>query len=140
MSSATEHPDLLTLTVVSLLLRNLGFETSCGLFQIIFSYLDPPKHYERFLLRRLCRVFRRVLKATVPSGMFTTFPHLKYPTLDGLVDALNAVYQEDPTKAPNIVFIMEGRNEKQTRRLARKERKGWCSISSKDNVSCCVET
>jgi hypothetical protein len=108
MSSTTEHPNLLTLTVVSLILRDLGFETSCGLFQIIFSYLDPPKHYERFLLRRLCRVFRRVLKATVPSGMFTTFPHPRYPTLNGLMDVLNRVYQEDPSKAPNIVFIMEG--------------------------------
>jgi hypothetical protein len=108
MSSATEHPDLLTLTVVSLLLRNLGFETSCGLFQRIFSYLDPPKHYERFLLRRMCRVFRRVLKATVPSGMFTTIPHPNYPTLNGLMDALNAVYEEDPTKAPKLVFIMKG--------------------------------
>jgi len=108
MSSATEHSDLLTLTVVSLLLRNLGFETSCGLFQIIFSYLDPPKHYERFLLRRLCRVFRRVLKATVPSGKFTTFPHPNYPTLNGLMDALNALYEEDPSKAPKIVFVMEG--------------------------------
>ena len=88
--------------------RNLGFETSCGLFQIIFSYLDPPKHYERFLLRRLCRVFRRVLKATVPSGMFTTFPHPNYPTLNGLMDVLNRVYQEDPSKAPKLVFIMKG--------------------------------
>ena len=108
MSSTTEHPNLLTLTVVDLILRNLGFETSCGLFQIIFSYLDPPKHYERFLLRRMCRVFRRVLKATVPSGMFTTFPHPNYSTLNGLMDTLTAVYEEDPTKAPKLVFIMKG--------------------------------
>jgi len=106
MSSTTKHPN--SLTVISLLLQNLGFETSCGIFQIIFSYLDPPKHYERFLLRRLCRVFRCVLKATVPSGMFTTFPHPNYPTLNGLMDVLNRVYQEDPSKAPNIVFIMKG--------------------------------
>ena len=31
MSSTIEHPNLLTLTVVGLLLRNLGVETSCGL-------------------------------------------------------------------------------------------------------------
>ena len=96
MSSTTEHAGMLTLTLVSLILRNLGFETSCGLFQIIFSYLDPPKHYERFLLRRLCRVFRRVLKATVPSGMFTTFPHPNYPTLNGLMDRLNEMYATLP--------------------------------------------
>jgi hypothetical protein len=99
---------MFTSTIVSLLLRNLGFETSCGLFQIIFSYLDPPKHYERFLLRRLCRTFRRVLKATLPPGTFTTFPRPNYPKLNELMDALNRVYEEDPTKAPKIVFIMKG--------------------------------
>jgi hypothetical protein len=108
MSSTTEHPDMFTSTIVSLLLRNLGVETSCGLFQIIFSYLDPPKHYERFLLRRLCRTFRRVLEATLPSGTFTTFPHPNYPTLNELMDALNRLYEENPTKAPTIVFLMEG--------------------------------
>jgi hypothetical protein len=56
----------------------------------------------------MCRTFRRVLKATLPSGQFTTFPHPNYPALNELMDTLNRVYEEDPTKAPKIVFVMEG--------------------------------
>jgi hypothetical protein len=94
--------------VINRILQKLAIETSVGLFAIVFSFLDIPEDYERFLLRRMCRAFRLVLKATVPSGMFTTFPHPKYPTLNGLMDALHRVYQNDPSKAPKIVFVMEG--------------------------------
>jgi hypothetical protein len=86
----------------------LDYVTSGGLFTIIFSFLDIPENYERFLLRRMCRAFRLVLKATLPSRMFKTFPHPNYPTLDGLVEALNRVYRNDPSQAPKIVFVMEG--------------------------------
>ena len=40
----------------------------------------------------MCRTFRRVLKATLPSGQFTTFPHPNYPTLIGLMNKLNEEY------------------------------------------------
>jgi len=101
-------PDMFEINAVNLILRNLAIETSVGIFTIIFSFLDIPENYERFLLRRLCRAFRLVLKATVPPGMFTTFPHPNYPTLNGLMDVLNRVYQNDPSKAPKIVFVMKG--------------------------------
>ena len=101
-------PGVFESNVINLILQKLAIETSVGLFAIVFSFLDIPEDYERFLLRRMCRAFRLVLKATVPSGMFTTFPHLNYPTLNELMEALNRVYQEDPSKAPKIVFVMKG--------------------------------
>jgi hypothetical protein len=56
----------------------------------------------------MCSTFRQALNPTLPSGTFTTFPHPNYPTLDELMSKLNRVYEEDPTKAPTIVFLMEG--------------------------------
>jgi hypothetical protein len=70
----------------------------------IFSFYVPDEK-DRKKLRFLCRLFRDSLK---PLPLWTSFPHPKYPTLDVLMDALNRVYQNDPSKAPKIVFVMEG--------------------------------
>ena len=70
----------------------------------IFSFYvpDDKDHIE---LRSLCRLFRDALK---PPPLYTIFPHSNYPTLDGLVDSLNNVYQTNPNKAPKIMFVMKG--------------------------------
>ena len=72
----------------------------------IFSFYvpDDKDHIE---LRSLCRLFRDALK---PPPLYTIFPHSNYPTLDGLVDSLNNVYQTNPNKAPKIMFVMKGIN------------------------------
>ena len=70
----------------------------------IFSFYVPDEK-DRFELRFLCRLFRDSLK---PLRLWTSFPHPKYPTLDGLMDKLNRVFGEDPNKAPKIVFVMNG--------------------------------
>jgi hypothetical protein len=70
----------------------------------IFSFYVPDDK-DRIELRFLCRLFRDALK---PPPRWTTFPHPNYPTLNGLMDKLNRVFGEDPTKAPKIVFVMKG--------------------------------
>jgi hypothetical protein len=86
----------------------LGIETSVGIFQRIFTYLDTPTDYERFLYRRMCSRFRLLFTPTVPLGMFTLFPHPNYSTLSSLMNKLNDVYANDPRKAPKVVFVVEG--------------------------------
>ena len=76
----------------------LGIETSVGIFQRIFTYLDTPTDYERFLYRRMCSRFRLLFTPTVPLGMFTLFPHPNYSTLNSLMNKLNDVYANDPRK------------------------------------------
>jgi hypothetical protein len=71
----------------------------------IFSFLCVPDEKDHIPLRSLCRLFRDSLK---PLRLWTSFPHPKYPTLDGLMDKLNRVFGEDPNKAPKIVFVMNG--------------------------------
>jgi hypothetical protein len=70
----------------------------------IFSFYVPDDK-DHIQLRFLCRLFRDAL---IPPPLYTTFPHPKYPTLNGLMDKLNNVYQKDPTKAPKIVFVLKG--------------------------------
>ena len=70
----------------------------------IFSFFVPNEK-DRIELRFLCRLFRDSLK---PPPVWTSFPHPNYTTLDGLMNTLNSVYEEDPTKAPKIVFVMAG--------------------------------
>ena len=71
----------------------------------IFSFYVPDEK-DRIELRFLCRLFRDSLKPL--TALWTSFPHPKYPTLNGLMEALNRVYQNDPSKAPKIVFVMNG--------------------------------
>ena len=70
----------------------------------IFSFYVPDGK-DRKKLRSLCRLFRDALK---PPPLWTSFPHPNFPTLNGLMDTLNRVFEENPTKAPKIVFVMEG--------------------------------
>jgi hypothetical protein len=43
--------------------------------------------------------------------VWTTFPHSNYPTLNGLMDKLNDLYEQDPDKAPKIVSIRKGTSQ-----------------------------
>jgi len=70
----------------------------------IFSFYVPDDK-DRIELRFLCRLFRDALK---PPPLYTIFPHPNYPTLTNLMNELNRVFEEDPTKAPKIVFVIEG--------------------------------
>ena len=54
----------------------------------IFSFYVPDDK-DRIELRFLCRLFRDALK---PPPRWTTFPHPNYPTLNGLMNQLNAKY------------------------------------------------
>ena len=67
----------------------------------IFSFYVPDDK-DRIELRFLCRLYRDSLK---PPPLYTIFPTPNYPTLNGLMDTLNNMYEEDPKKAPKIVFI-----------------------------------
>jgi hypothetical protein len=72
----------------------------------IFSYIQP-NDYERLHLRRLCNMFKASLKAP-PKGIFTAFPHPNYTSLWSLMNRLNQLYEENPSRAPTIFFINEG--------------------------------
>lgn len=72
----------------------------------IFSYIQP-NDYERLHLRRLCNMFKASLKPP-PKGIFTEFPHPNYTSLWSLMQRLNVLYEQDPSRAPTIFFINEG--------------------------------
>jgi len=55
----------------------------------IFSFYVPDDK-DHIQLRFLCRLFRDALKP--PPFLWTSFPHLNYPILNGLMDALNSAY------------------------------------------------
>ena len=86
---------------------------------VIYAFLDLS-FVDRLKMRSYCRLFHEVEKiltvnkhghemlTPLPLSLWTAFPHLKYPTLNRFVDKLNRVFQKDPTKAPKIVFVMEG--------------------------------
>jgi hypothetical protein len=52
-------------------------------------------------------MFKASLKAP-PKGIFTAFPHPNYTSLWSLMERLNFLYEEDPSRAPTIFFINEG--------------------------------
>jgi hypothetical protein len=70
----------------------------------IFSFYVPDEK-DHIELRFLCRLFRDSLK---PPPLYTFYPHPNYPALDGLMNKLNSVHEQDLMKAPKIVFVMEG--------------------------------
>ena len=70
----------------------------------IFSFYVPDEK-DHIELRFLCRLYRDSLK---PPPLYATYPHPNYPTLNGLMDALNSVFEKDPSKAPKIVFVTKG--------------------------------
>ena len=53
----------------------------------------------------LCRLFRDALK---PPPLWTTYPHPNFSSLNALMKKMNLVYQEEPKKAPKVLFVMEG--------------------------------
>ena len=55
-------------------------------------------------LRRSCRLFRDSLD----PPLWAWFPNSKYKSLNGFMDTLNSAYEQDPSKAPRIVFVMKG--------------------------------
>ena len=73
----------------------------------IFSFLLPNER-DHIQLRFFCRLFRDALK---PPPLYTQFPHPNYPSLNELMNKLNTVYEKDRTKAPKIVFVLEGSYE-----------------------------
>ena len=72
----------------------------------IFSFYVPGDK-DRIELRSLCRLYRDALK---PPPLWTTFPHSnpRYSTLDRLMNRLNTLYKEDPTKIPTLILIAKG--------------------------------
>jgi hypothetical protein len=75
-------------------------------WKMIFSYIQP-NDYERLHLRRLCNMFKASLKATL-KGVFTEFPHPNHASIDSLFNRLHVLHDENPTKAPTIIFIKAG--------------------------------
>jgi len=75
----------------------------------IFSYIQP-NDYERLHLRRSCNMFKASLKPP-PKGKWTEYPHLNHTSIDSLFNRCKELYDEDPTKAPTIIFIKAGEHE-----------------------------
>ena len=78
-------------------------------WKMIFSYIQP-NDYERLHLRRLCNMFKAVLKPP-PKGKWTEYPHTNHASIDSLFNRCKELYEEDPRKAPTIFFIKEGEHE-----------------------------
>jgi len=78
-------------------------------WQSVFEYLEHSD-YERIHLRRLCHLFKDALQPA-PSGLYTVYPHPNYSSLDSLINFCNALYEEDPSRAPRVLFIKEGDHE-----------------------------
>jgi hypothetical protein len=83
----------------------------------IFELLDPPhydpNHCDRIHLRCLCNMFNAALKPP-PKGMkgkWTEFPHPNHPSLESLIARCRQLHDEDPRRAPTIIFIKEGVHE-----------------------------
>jgi hypothetical protein len=80
----------------------------------IFELLDPPhydpNHCDRIHLRCLCNMFNAALKPPPKGrkGKWTEFPHPNHPSLESLIARCHQLYDEDPRRAPTIIFIKEG--------------------------------
>ena len=55
-------------------------------------------------------MFKASLKPP-PKGMFTEFPHQNHASIDSLFNRCKELYEEDPRKAPTIIFIKAGEHE-----------------------------
>jgi len=87
-----------------------GYETTLAWWKLILSYLiDNNRDYLlRIQLRRQCKTFRDALPPVFPGSTFTTFPHPKYTNLKDLIDSLNNLFEKEPTKTPQYLFVQEG--------------------------------
>ena len=84
---------------------------------VIYAFLDLS-FADRLKMRSYCRLFHEVEKILTlnkhghemltPLPLYASFPRRNYSSLNEFVDTLNRVYQDDPSKAPKIVFVMEG--------------------------------
>ena len=74
---------------------------------------DPNHHIDRTHFRCLCNMFNASLKRMPKDlkGKFTQFPHSNHTSLQSLLRRCHELYEEDPTKAPTIIFIKEGNHE-----------------------------
>ena len=86
----------------------------------IYSYLQPSLP-QRIGMRRLCRLFNAVerfitensrhstlMLRPIPSGTWTTFPHVNHHTLEDLVSSVNRMVEESPDSVPRLLFLQEG--------------------------------
>ena len=78
----------------------------------IFSLVGPT-HSERVRLRLLCNMFNASLPPGLGTGeykgcVYTECPHPNHPSLESLIARCHQLYDEDPAKAPTVLFIKEG--------------------------------
>jgi hypothetical protein len=78
----------------------------------IFALVGPT-HTERVRLRLLCNMFNASLPPGLGTGeykgcVYTEYPHLNHPSLESLIARCHELHDEDPTRAPTILFIREG--------------------------------
>ena len=78
-----------------------------ALWILIFSYSGPTA-YEITPLRCLCKLFYRALKPLQRRVLWTSFPHPKYSTLQGLFDRINELSRNSSTNIPKLVLIDNG--------------------------------
>jgi hypothetical protein len=68
-------------------------------FKMIFTYLLPPPNSkgqnndDRFLLRRMCRLFHSALLPIPETETYVTFPHRRFATLQNLISHLNTKHK-----------------------------------------------
>jgi hypothetical protein len=76
--------------------------TLIAFWKMIFSYLElPPEH--QLQLRWLCHIFYEAL----PPIIWTSFSeHIL--TLNHLLNSMNIAHQQNPSKAPTILFLQNG--------------------------------
>ena len=81
----------------------------------IFALVGPT-HSQRVHLRLLCNMFNASLPPGLGTGeykgcVYTECPHPNHPSLESLIARCHRLYDEDPTRAPTILFIREGVHE-----------------------------
>ena len=81
-------------------------------FRFIFDFLRPNQ-LDRIELRSLCKFFSsfRDNLLRCPSQIYTCFPHRKHATWESLIEAVNATWDKDPTKAPTLILVGRGDEE-----------------------------
>ena len=102
-STASETGEEVVMTAALLRIVKHGYSVP-WFKQRVFPYLGPNTK-DTIELRCSCRLFRDSLD---PPPMWASFSNSKYKKLNLFMDKLNSVYEKDPTKAPKIVFVMEG--------------------------------
>jgi uncharacterized protein YkuJ len=73
----------------------------------IFSYLHFNEH-ERLSVRNLCCLFHTVLPGPTCTGVYTIFPHPKHPSLNSLMNRLNAMARVEGSNLPENLFLANG--------------------------------